>query len=236
MHEKAAMKSDQWNGQWLSTIRDVAAQAMQAADPGHGIDHVTRVVNNAQAISQIESVDPNVVLPAAWLHDCVLVPKNSPLRSSASRMAADHAIQLLKEMKYPELYLERIHHAVLAHSFSANVPCQTLDAKVVQDADRLEALGAIGIARCLVTTGHLKQNLYNIDEPFPVSRVADDRRFAVDHFFCKLLRLPSTMNTTSGKSIATDRLGIMHAFLQCLSQEIGCDPGQLELAIDRSLS
>jgi len=231
MHEKAALKLDRWNVQWLSMIRDVAARAMHAADPGHGIDHVTRVVSNAEAIFQSESADPNVVLPAAWLHDCVLVPKNSPVRSSASRMAADHAIQLLREMNYPELYFAQIHHAVLAHSFSANVPCQTLDAKVVQDADRLEALGAIGIARCLMTTGHLQQNLYNIDQPFPASRIADERKFAVDHFFCKLLRLPSTMNTASGKSIASDRLKIMHAFLQCLSQEISCDPRQLESAL-----
>jgi len=218
---------DQWNNRWLLPIRAIASQAMDAADPGHGIDHVMRVVNNASVITATESADAFIVLPSAWLHDCVLVPKNSPQRSSASRLAADQAIQLLEGIEYPSVYLNQIHHAVIAHSFSANVSCETLEARVVQDADRLEALGAIGIARCLMTTGHLRQNLYDIDEPFPVTRVADDRKFAIDHFFCKLLRLPATMKTIQGKIIAEKRLKIMRDFLESLCEEISSDPGSL---------
>jgi uncharacterized protein len=220
-----------WNSQWSSAFSSLATQSMLGADPGHGIDHVKRVVRNATEILQLESAQCGVVLPAAWLHDCVLVAKNSPNRSSASRLAADRAVELLREIEYPSVFLNAIHHAILAHSFSANVPCESIEAMIVQDADRLEALGAVGIARCLMTTGHLQQNLYSIDEPFPVTRVADDRQFAVDHFFCKLLRLPVTMKTKTGSAIATERLKIMQDFLQCLSDEIGCESDLLEASL-----
>lgn len=226
---------DSWNAQWLAPFKSLAIEAMRGADPGHGIDHVQRVVRNASEILRFEAADCRVVLPAAWLHDCVLVAKNSPTRSSASRLAADHAMQLLRGIAYPDAHFDAIHHAILSHSFSANVPCQSIEAMVVQDADRLEALGAIGIARCLMTTGHLQQNLYNIEEPFPATRTADDRQFAVDHFFCKLLRLPATMKTKSGSSIATARLKIMQDFLRSLSDEIGCEPTLLEASIKKLL-
>ena len=224
---------DAWNAQWLSPVTVLTKRSMQGADPGHGIDHVGRVVRNASEILLVESADCHVVLPAAWLHDCVLVAKNSPDRSSASRLAADHAMDLLREIDYPAVYLDAIHHVILAHSFSANLACQSIEAMVVQDADRLEALGAIGIARCLMTTGHLQQNLYNVEEPFPVTRIADDRQFAVDHFFCKLLRLPATMKTSSGKAIATARLSIMQDFLRSLSDEVGCEKGLLEASLQK---
>jgi len=222
-----------WNSQWLAPVTLLAKRSMLGADPGHGIDHMSRVVRNASEILLIESADCRVVFPAAWLHDCVLVAKNSPDRSSASRLAADHAMNLLREIDYPAVFLDAVHHAILAHSFSANVPCESIEAMVVQDADRLEALGAIGIARCLMTTGHLQQNLYNIEEPFPVTRIADDRQFAVDHFFCKLLRLPATMKTNSGKAIATARLSIMQDFLRSLSEEIGCEKSLLEASLHK---
>ncbi len=224
---------DSWNAQWLAPFKALTFEAMREADPGHGIDHVQRVVRNASEILRFELADCRVVLPAAWLHDCVLIAKNSPTRSTASRLAADHAMKLLRGVGYPDAQLDAIHHAILSHSFSANVACNSIEAMVVQDADRLEALGAIGIARCLMTTGHLQQNLYHVEEPFPVTRTADDRQFAVDHFFCKLLRLPSTMKTKSGSLIATARLKIMQDFLQCLSEEIGCESALLEVSLEK---
>jgi uncharacterized protein len=224
---------DSWNNLWLASFKALAIEAMRKADPGHGIDHVQRVVRNASEILRSEVADCRVVLPAAWLHDCVLVAKNSPTRASASRLAADHALELMRGIEYPMAHFDAIHHAILSHSFSANVACDSIEAMVVQDADRLEALGAIGIARCLMTTGHLQQNLYSIEEPFPATRTADDRQFAVDHFFCKLLRLPATMKTKSGSLIATARLKIMQDFLRSLSEEIGCEAALLEASLKK---
>jgi len=204
---------------------------MQTADPGHGLDHVVRVVENAERLSLIENANPFVVGPAAWLHDCVLVAKNSPERSRASRLAAAKAIELLKSSDYPSSYESEILHAIEAHSFSAALDCRTLEARIVQDADRLEALGSIGIARCLMTAGAIGQALYDLDEPFPITRIADDRKQSVDHFFVKLFKLPATMKTEAGRVEAQKRITIMVQFLDQLANELGIATGALDRAL-----
>lgn len=192
-----------------------------AGDPAHDITHVKRVVNNVLYITDIESANLDIALPAAWLHDCVSVPKDSELRAQSSRLAADAAVQFLREAGYPGQWLEAVHHAIEAHSFSAGVPPRTLEARVVQDADRLEALGAIGIARCLLTGGAMGTPLYDPDDPFCEKREPDDRRYTLDHFYCKLLRLPDTMQTRAGRAEAQRRARYMRDFLQRLEGEIG---------------
>ncbi len=230
-----ASRWNDWETYWSSHFQQLAADAMQAADPGHGIDHVTRVVANAKRVGELEQSDPFIVMPSAWLHDCVLIPKNSPDRSRASRLAADKARWLLSEINYPNEYELAIYHAIESHSFSAAIECQTIEAKVVQDADRLEALGSIGIARCLMTAGSLGQALYDIEEPFPVSRIPDDRKQSIDHFFTKLFKLPATMKTNSGRREADKRVNIMVAFLEQLSEEIGVPVGSFKQALQASM-
>jgi len=176
----------------------------------------------------------SIVLPAAWLHDCVIVPKNSPMRSQASLMASEKALEFLSKIEYPKEFVPSIIHCIHAHSFSAKVACETLEAKVVQDADRMEAIGAIGIARCLMTGGAMKQRLYDPDEPFPVRRPYQDSVQSVDHFFAKLLGLASTMQTGHGKEIAKHRTAFMLQFLHELAEEIGLDQSRLQQALDAS--
>ena len=223
-----------WETLWSARFQQLAADAMQAADPGHGIDHVNRVVANAKRLGELEQADPFIVMPSAWLHDCILIAKNSPDRSLASRLAAAKARVLLSDVNYPNEYELAIQHAIESHSFSAAIECQTIEAKVVQDADRLEALGSIGIARCLMTAGSLGQALYNLEEPFPVSRIPDDRKQSIDHFFAKLFKLPATMKTKSGRCEADKRVDIMVAFLEQLSEEIGAQAGSFQQALQNT--
>jgi len=205
---------------------------MEQADSGHGLDHVCRVVINAQAIGATEGADMRIVEPAAWLHDCVIVPKNSPQRSQASRLAAVKAVELLASIKYPAELIAPIGHCIAAHSFSAGIPCTSLEARVVQDADRLEALGAIGVARCLMTGGAMRQRLYHPDDPFPVDRTPEDSLQSIDHFFAKLLTLAETMQTATGKAMAKQRTVFMAEFLKQLACEIHVDPQRLQAAIE----
>ena len=95
-----------------------------------------------------------------------------------------------------------VSHAIEAHSFSAAIPPRTLEAKIVQDADRLESLGAIGLARVFAVAGALNTILFDAEDPFADRRALDDRKYALDHFQCKLLRLPETMQTDKGKAMA----------------------------------
>lgn len=194
---------------------------VMAADPAHDVTHVRRVVQNTLALTEAEQGNAAVSVPAAWLHDCVSVAKDSPLRSKASQLAAQEAVRFLGSIGYPEQWLPQIHHAIEAHSFSANLPTETLEARIVQDADRLEALGAIGIARCLLTGGSMGTPLYDTDDPFAADREPDDRRFTLDHFYCKLLGLAETMQTAAGKTEAMRRTDYMKRFLEQLGAEIG---------------
>ena len=192
-----------------------------AGDAAHDEGHVRRVVANARALAEIEGADLAVVLPAAWLHDCVSIAKNSPERSSASRLAAERAGEFLRAEGYPAEHIAAIEHAIVAHSFSARVPPETLEAKVVQDADRLDALGAIGIARTLMSGAAHGTPFYDLSEPFPVTRAADDRTSVIDHFFTKLLKLGETMQTAKGREAAQQRADFLKQFLTQLGREIG---------------
>lgn len=193
-----------------------------ASDPAHDISHVQRVVQNTIRLTREENGNAAVTVPAAWLHDCVSVAKDSPLRAQASKLAATEAIRFLESINYPSELLPQIHHAIEAHSFSANIETNTLDARIVQDADRLEAVGAIGITRCFLTGGSLGTALYEPSDPFAENRDPDDRRYTLDHFYCKLLGLMETMKTEAGKAEAIKRTEYMRGFLGQLRLEIGC--------------
>jgi uncharacterized protein len=191
------------------------------ADAAHDGEHVRRVVANARALAAGSGANLDIVIPAAWLHDCVAVPKDSPQRSLASTMAATSASAFLAMSGYPPLLIPGVAHAIAAHSFSAGITPLTLEARVVQDADRLDAIGAVGIARCLMLGAQLGRPLYDPAEPFPVSRPANDAAASIDHFYTKLLGLASTMTTEAGRAEAEQRTAFMRSFLRQLGHEIG---------------
>lgn len=206
----------------------VVRGVLSAADAAHDLGHVHRVVASARALARAEGADLAVVLPAAWLHDCVQHPKTGSARADASRAAAGAAGAFLRDAGYPEESIAAIEHAIHAHSFSARVPPQTLEASVVQDADRLDALGALGIARTLLLGGALGSTLYEPGDPFAHDRPLDDRRYVLDHFFAKLLHLAGGMRTLSGRAEAERRTDFMREYLVQLAREIGVSPGRPE--------
>lgn len=224
---------ERWTQVWKPQIEAWVSEQMANADSGHGLDHVKRVVENAKRIGQVEQADPEVYLPAAWLHDCISVAKNSPERSMASTLAAKAATAYLLSIDYPASLIDPIFHCIQSHSFSANIPCATIEAQVVQDADRLEALGAIGMARCLMTGGSMRQKLYHSEQPFPIDRPPKDNEQSIDHFFAKLLGLHRTMKTKSGRDEAVRRTDFLLGFLRQLAEEIGVPETTLQLALQQ---
>jgi uncharacterized protein len=189
-------------------------------DSSHDVAHTKRVVANAEKIMRFETADNEIVVAAAWLHDCVILPKNHPERKKASRMAAERAVTFLAEEGFPEDKQRGVAHAIEAHSFSGGITPETIEAKIVQDADRLDALGAVGIARCLMVGGQLNRLLYNTDDPFCKTRHPDDLEWTLDHFYTKLFKLPETMNTESARSEARARILFMEKYLEVLRKEI----------------
>lgn len=212
-------KLDSWEARFEVKVRSTC----EGADPAHDLAHFRRVVTNAKRLAAAEGARPEVVVPAAWLHDFVIIPKDSPQRAEASRIAADAAVRWLAEIGYPAATHPAIHHAIHAHSFSARVATDVIEAKVVQDADRLDAIGAVGIARCMMLGGAFGRPLYDDVEPFPRERVPDDLRSTIDHFFTKLLRLEATMQTAAGRAEARRRTEFLHRYLEELGTEIGIE-------------
>lgn len=190
-------------------------------DPSHDILHVRRVVKLAEQLCRGEGGDINVITPAAYLHDCVYISKTDQRRSQASQLSAEKAVQLLREWgEGSEGYLDKVYHAVEAHSFSAGVKALSLEAQIVQDADRLDAMGAVGIARAMVFSGLSKRPIYHEEEPFCGTRVADDTTNTLDHFFVKLLKLQERLNTDAAKKEGERRLSTMQAYIDALKGEL----------------
>lgn len=189
-------------------------------DRAHDIDHIERVVATARQLGECEGADLAILEPAAWLHDCVAVAKDHPQRKQASLLAANRAVEFLQQINYPQQYHSAIHHAIVAHSFSANVSPETLEAKILQDADRMDALGAIGIARCILVGGKLNRQLYSSIDPLCGTREPDDSVYTLDHFFTKLLTLGDSMNTQAAKAEAQRRSVYMREFLIQLQSEL----------------
>jgi len=196
------------------------AKQEMVEDQAHDINHVLRVVNIAKQLCVDEKGKYEIVMPAAYLHDCFSFPKGHPDRSESSTFAAKKALVFLKSIGYPCVYSDGISQAIMAHSYSADIKPNTLEAKIVQDADRLDALGAIGIARCLQVSAKMGVALYNSEDAFCERRKADDRQFTIDHFYVKLLNLVDTMNTRSAKIEAQKRTLFMKQYLNQLAREL----------------
>ena len=189
-------------------------------DSAHDVQHILRVVKAAKELAEKEEADSEVVIAAAWLHDCVIIPKNHPERKKASKLAADKAGRFLSEIHFPSAKIKPVKHAIEAHSYSAGIQPKSLEAKIVQDADRLDALGAIGIARCLMIGGKLNRVLYQPEDPFCEERKPDDGKWTIDHFYEKLFKLTEMMHTNSAKNEAKRRVRFMEEYLQKLKEEI----------------
>ncbi|EJP3282199.1 HD domain-containing protein [Vibrio parahaemolyticus] len=194
-------------------------QEMQV-DAAHDIEHVKRVVKTAKQLCDEENADIAIVLPAAYLHDCFTYPKDHPNRKQSSAIAAKKAIAYLESIQYPQQYHDAIAHAIEAHSFSANIRPNTLEAQIVQDADRLDALGAIGVTRCIQVSTHFNALLYNDNDMFAKERELNDKQFTVDHFQTKLFKIVDTMNTESAKLEANKRKAFMQTYLKQLYDEV----------------
>jgi uncharacterized protein len=189
-------------------------------DTAHDFEHIKRVLKNAIKIARKEKVDVRMIIASVLLHDIVSYPKSDPRSKNSSLESAIKARKILKKYYFNSDEIEVIANAIRDHSFSRGVIPQTLEGKILQDADRLDALGAIGIARTFAVGGSENRPFYNNKDPFCEKHSPDDKSWTLDHFYKKLLLLEGTMNTKSGKAEARKRIRIMKKFLDELKKEI----------------
>ncbi len=197
----------------------------ESDDASHDFSHFQRVWKTALQIveSETQPVNRLIVLAACYFHDVVVLPKNHPERSRASTLAAEEAARCLSKLNFPAHLIPGVCHAVKSHSYSAAITPETIEAKVVQDADRMEALGAIGLARVFYTAGILKQVLFDPEDPVAEHRTPDDRQFALDHFQLKLLKIADTMQTAAGKKLAYRNTEYLMEYIEKLKRELTGD-------------
>ena len=206
----------------ISLAAELLPYALEISEDGaHDLAHLQRVWHNVRTLHEEEGGDLEVLLAAVLLHDCVAVEKNSPLRSQASRLAAEKASSVLAELNWPSDKIASVAHAIEAHSFSANITPLTLEAKIVQDADRLDSLGMLGVARTFYIAGRMGSALYDPQDPQAKHRDYDDKRFCLDHFQTKLLHLADGFQTGSGQRLAQIRHERLKGFMEQLMEEIG---------------
>jgi uncharacterized protein len=205
----------------LDKIQKKVEKMLEGRDPAHDFYHIMRVYKNAERIGGREGADMQVLLAAALLHDLVVYPKGSAKGSKSADDSADMAEKILRDYEYPQERIDRVCYCIRTHSYSKKLMPSTLEGKILQDADRLDALGAIGIARTFSVGGSEGRMFYNHDDPFYKSkREPDDKQWTLDHFQAKLLKLKDLMHTQAAREIALERTNFMELFIEQLQKEI----------------
>jgi uncharacterized protein len=194
---------------------------LEGRDPAHDFHHIMRVYKNAKIIGLHERTNMDILLPAVLLHDLVVYPKGSAKSSKSSDESADLAEDILRSYGYHQDQINQICYCIRMHSYSKRFVPASLEGKILQDADRLDALGAIGIARVFSVGGSENRKFYNANDPFyKTTRDLDDIQWTLDHFQTKLLKLECAMHTEAAKKIAQERTRFMLLFLRQLEKEV----------------
>jgi uncharacterized protein len=200
----------------IESLKKIAKSKLGKNDPAHDFEHVMRVYRNAQIISKNENGNEKLILSAVLLHDIIKIKnrKNSALKS------AKLSEIILKENCFLDDEIKIISDAIKEHSFSKGKIPSTIEGKILQDADRLDAIGAIGLARVFSFSGSNNRPFYDPKDPFSKNRNLNDNKWTIDHFYEKLLFLEGKMNTKTGKLLAKKRTIILKNFLKEIKNEI----------------
>ncbi|MBK0404936.1 HD domain-containing protein [Adhaeribacter sp. BT258] len=204
----------------LAHARAFVKQELARDSSGHDWWHISRVTHTTLEIARHENADLFVCELAALLHDI------ADEKLNASKAAGMQKVKSwLEENQVPEKAAAHVLEIISTMSYNGghNQPMKTLEGKVVQDADRLDALGAIGIARTFAYGGHKGHLMHNPALAVRAEMTPEEYRNAestpINHFYEKLLKLKNLMNTAYGKKLAAERHAYMENFLEQFYQE-----------------
>lgn len=205
----------------LDRLASRARAEMGDRPPAHDWLHVARVAATARALATAEGADVEIAVAAALLHELVNLPKDHPDSAKSGDLCAVAADRLLDDEGVAPSRRASIVACIRDHAFSKGAPPTSVEAAIVQDADRLDAIGAVGIARLFATTADMKRPFYADVDPLCETRAPDDKLWGVDHFFRKLLKIEAGLHTATARALARPRVAIMRAYLSQLGSEIG---------------
>ena len=204
----------------LEYLKKYVKQIYEKNDPAHDFMHIMRVYKNAEKICKVENANKELVLVSVLLHDIVKKTYSDKRKKSSADLSADKAKLILTKLQFPDDEILIVIEAIRNHSFTKGKVSKSIEGKILQDADRLDALGAVGIARVFSVSGSKKRQFYQSNDPFSKNRIPNDKKWALDHFFKKLLLLEKFMNTKAGKIEAKKRISILKNYLRDLEKEI----------------
>lgn len=184
----------------------------------HDFLHVMRVYESGQKIGIKEGADMNILEPALLLHDLGMAVPGS--KETHAERSVIYANQFLEEIKYLKKYHEAILYAIKYHSWRFSNLAVTLEHKILQDADKLDGLGSIGVIRAFLVGAQHGRLAYDRNDPEPINRELDDNTYTLDHFYTKLFKLPDLLHTATAREIAKQRVEFMYLFINQLVQEI----------------
>ena len=211
---------DQFN-QLRNELIKIAESRISNSDVSHDFEHALRVLANAEKIAKEEAGDFEVIIPAALFHDLVVYQKDHPDRHKSQAESAEAAGLILSSLsEYPQEKIEKVRACILECSFSKGIVPESLESKILQDADGLEATGAISVMRTYSSTGQMKRPFYNSQDPFCDNRDPDASHYALDLFYERLLKVKSRMHTKTAIRIAERRTQFLFDFLNELKLEL----------------
>lgn len=212
------MELQHWQAQFENWLKN----HHQHQDAAHDLCHFRRVWATAQKLAADDDVDMLVILTACYFHDIVSLAKNHPQRQRSSILAAEETRRLLREefVQFPAEKIEAVCHAIAAHSFSAQIAPRASSRSASWTILASVVKGAIGLARLFAVSGALGLALFDGEDPFAQHRPLDDKRYALDHFQTKLLKLPQTMQTARGKQLAQHNAQFLVEFMAKLGAEL----------------
>jgi len=206
--------------QWQDLVAE-ARRLYQANGSSHRWDHVQRVLALAERLAQKEGANLDVVRVAALLHD---IGRAEEARTKGAVCHAQYGAQLVREIlaRYglPEDFIQAVAHAVETHRFRGDKRPETLEAKVLFDADKLDALGAVGIARAFLFAGEVGARLHNPEVDLEETKPYGPEDTAWREFKTKLCHLKERMLTAEGRRLAEGRHGFMEEFFARLNREV----------------
>ena len=201
----------------IEDLKNTIKSQFEGDSSGHDWFHVERVWRNAKAIAEKENANGFITELGALLHDIA----DHKFVEDFEKESIDRTAHLLAKYQLNESTIQQVQHIVLHCSFKGGIGAnkmKSLEGKIVQDADKLDAIGAIGIARCFNYGGFKNRQLYNPDIKPNLKMTKEEYKSSttptINHFYEKLLLLKDKMNTNTGKRIASDRHAFMELYLK----------------------
>ncbi len=200
----------------------------------HNLDHVMRVYNLCLVLAECEeNVDLEVLIPAALLHDIARVEEieDKTGKTDHAVLGSELAGGILKNMSYDEEKIERIRHCISAHRYRTGNEPRSIEAKILFDADKLDAIGAVGVARSFMLSGQSGQRLalnnsiddYLADNTVENGRIKDfSKHSPLIEYEVKFKKIPGKLYTDKAKEIGKERMKFMDEFFEKLKQELEC--------------